>query len=128
MDNEPAQPRGNIPIPDPSLLTTEALDRAIAHLRELLMAKVDARAELVDEKIAAAKEAVSKAETAMSTQLDGLQQNFELEVRALREQINDVKENAAGGAGRAGGKEYALSIAIVVAAALLAFIGPMLAR
>jgi hypothetical protein len=33
--------RSNIPIPDPSLLTIEALDREIGHLRELLGGKLD---------------------------------------------------------------------------------------
>jgi hypothetical protein len=34
-------PRSNIPVPDPSLLTTEALDREIGHLRELIGGRVD---------------------------------------------------------------------------------------
>jgi len=33
--------RSNIPIPDPSLLTTEALNREVEHLRELIGGKVD---------------------------------------------------------------------------------------
>jgi hypothetical protein len=33
--------RSNVPIPDPSVLTTEALDREVGHLRELLGGKVD---------------------------------------------------------------------------------------
>jgi hypothetical protein len=33
--------RSNIPIPDPSVLTTEALDREVGHLRELLGGRVD---------------------------------------------------------------------------------------
>jgi hypothetical protein len=38
---DPNQPRQNVPVPDPSLLTTAALDREVAHLQQLLAGQID---------------------------------------------------------------------------------------
>lgn len=48
--SQPQMTGGSTPVPDPTILTTEALLRAIADLKELLSAQLDAQDKLVNEK------------------------------------------------------------------------------
>jgi hypothetical protein len=168
---------GRVPVPDPTRLTTAALDREAAHLKELLTAllKADVQAlraaevqhrrsheyedalrttqhqalegqiatlkELLKEALmardhalaaalASAKEATTKAEDATTKQLDALKLNFDVEIKGLRDLIDDVKVNANSGAvqagaagGRIAGKEYAWGVTLVVIALLISVIG-----
>jgi methylmalonyl-CoA mutase N-terminal domain/subunit len=38
---DPNQPRQNVPVPDPSVLTTAALEREVGHLRELFSGQIE---------------------------------------------------------------------------------------
>ena len=46
----PTQPESNLPVPDPTTLTTAALVREIAHLRELIDGKFEARQALLHDR------------------------------------------------------------------------------
>ena len=41
QENDRSRGRSNVPIPDPSIMTTAALEREVGHLRELIGGKVD---------------------------------------------------------------------------------------
>jgi hypothetical protein len=173
---------GRTPVPDPTVLTTEALIREINHLRELTKAErradvseiealakahdkhhegldrlrdsqhqavsseISALKELLKEALAsrdqaltaalaAAKEATGKAEDATTKQLDALKLNFDVEIKAIRDLIDDVKAGAnsraveAGTAGgRIAGKEYVWGVVVIVVALVLSFIGILFTR
>jgi hypothetical protein len=166
---------GNIPVPDPTLLTTAALDREISHLRELVQAErkadvsqiraleqahidhhksldrlrdsqhslvlahIAALKELLNEALAArdqalsaalsaAKEATSKAEASTTKQVEGQGQRFEVEIKAIKDQLNDVKTNSGTSSGRVAGKEYAWGIMILGAMLLAAIVGIFVSR
>jgi len=175
-------PRSNIPVPDPTLLTTAALDREIAHLRELVTAEhmadvgslraaekahqltheaeerlrdtqhdalleqvaslkellkeaLAARDQALTAALAAAKEATGKAEDATTKQLDSLRTNFDVEIKAMRDLIDDIKVSAnsraveAGTAGgRIAGKEYVWGVVVIVVALVLSFVGILFTR
>jgi hypothetical protein len=110
---EPSSTGGRVPIPDPTLLTTEALQREIAHLRELLTAQIndvrrqineadlryqqryDAQTRALDAArvaadlamqaaLVAAEKAVAKAEAAAEKRFD-----------AVSARVDDLKEDSA---------------------------------
>jgi hypothetical protein len=138
-----------------------ALDREIDHLRELLTAllKADveslkaaeeqhehthaqeaaealaARDAALQAALAAEKEATAKAEAATTKQLDALTKNFDVEIKALRDLIDDVKLNANSRAvevgaagGRVAGKEYVWGVVLIILALVLSFIGIVFTR
>ena len=166
---------GRTPIPDPTVLTTEALIREINHLRELtkaerradvseiealakahdrhhegldrlresehgaLVDQISALKELLKEALAArdqaltaalaaAKEAVGKAEDATTKQLDSLRLNFDVEIKAIKDLLGDFKVNASTAGGRSAGKEYVWGVVILIAALVLSFIGIIFTR
>jgi len=74
-----------VPVPDPSTLTTEALEREIFHLRELLVSRIDtvvkdldALREHHEEKhVAAVNAAVNHFKELMNERLNGVQRQFQ---------------------------------------------------
>lgn len=111
------------PVPDPTLLTNQALALGLANLKELFETRIDALAALQEEKffsvgrqldlaerqrveqktdtaaavdaaLAAAKEAVAKAEVNTAKQLEDLRTNFDTEMRSLRREVGDVGTTA----------------------------------
>jgi phosphopantetheinyl transferase (holo-ACP synthase) len=166
---------GRLPVPDPTVLTTEALIREINHLRELtkaerradvseiealarahdkhhegldrlrdsqhraLVDQVAALKELLKEALAArdqaltaalsaAKEATSKAEAATTKQVDAMGDRFDVEIKAIKDQLGDVKTNAGAAGGRVAGKEYALGVALAIGLALLSLAAALFIR
>lgn len=121
LEQEPAN-RGDIrPDPDPSRLTLDALRREIGMLRELLIQKIEAEAELAEERdkriqalmaqeegrrrelkvdtskavanaIAVQKETLEKMGAALESRIDALRANFETEVRSIRSTQSDLKD------------------------------------
>jgi hypothetical protein len=166
---------GRTPVPDPTVLTTEALIREINHLRELTKAERradvseiealakshdkhhegldrlrDSQHQAVTSEIAALKEllkealaardqaltaalsaaeaATSKAEAATTKQVDAMGERFDVEIKALKDSLGDVKTNAGSAGGRIAGKEYVWSVVILIAALVLSFIGIIFTR
>lgn len=116
-----ADPPHVTPHPDPTVLTTDALRREIAALRELLEAKLESleqwtrgrfereelRFTLVEQQrqeqkvdtgeqvqaaLVAQKEAVSKSEAATNKQLEQLNETFQTAIAATRRDIDDLKQ------------------------------------
>jgi hypothetical protein len=116
-----SEPQGWVPRPDPTILTTEALIREIAHLRELMETQieglgdaceakfeyieqrlrdrtllVDAAFEASREAVAAAlassKEAVAKSEGTFNKQLDEMKLTMAAANKGIEDQIGAVKE------------------------------------
>jgi hypothetical protein len=79
--DEPQRGYDSRPIPDPTVLTTTALEREILHLRELLEDKITAERELREQQQKASQEAIAKTES-LSNQ----------NVEALRREIGDLKD------------------------------------
>lgn len=52
-------PQGSTPVPDPTVLTTQASERAVAALRELMEARVDALGVITDTKFSERDKAIS---------------------------------------------------------------------
>lgn len=106
----PADASGTRPVPDPTVLTTEALLREVGHLKELMdekfvsMAALMERAEeqrreqkldtrsAVDAALQAQKEATSKMETSVSDQLSALRTNFDTSILSVITQLSDLKD------------------------------------
>lgn len=120
------------PIPDPTQLTTEALTREIAALKELVFLKIDDQREIQEEKFHsiqvqfkerdtraeqtakdnksaidaafnAAKEAVAKSEGTTVKQIDQLNATIQAESKSFDGKINDVKERLTRGEGNTTG-------------------------
>lgn len=135
----------NTPIPDPTLLTTEALTREIASLKELVFLKIDSLNEVhaekfhsiqtqfkerdtrdqqtakdgksaIDAAFNAAKEAVSKSETTTVKQID----QFDGKINDVKDRLTRI-EGASVGKGEST-QQYNWAIGIVVAV-VLAVIG-----
>jgi len=131
---------GSTPIPDPTLLTTEALTREIAGLKELLFQKIDAQRDVQNEKFTAiqtqfkerdtrsdqtakdnksaidaafnaAKEAVSKSEGTTVKQID-----------QFDGKINDVKDRLTRIEGKGAGISLSWAVIIAVAGLVLAYV------
>jgi serine/threonine protein kinase HipA of HipAB toxin-antitoxin module len=118
----PSHDGGSRPIPDPTVLTTQALRREIEGLKELLIEKIKGEHDLMVEKfeaverlrveqkrdtqsavdaaLSAAKEAVAKSETAVGKQLEQQQATSNTAIGDLRRaheelrdrEIDDVKD------------------------------------
>ena len=95
------------PIPDPTLLTTEALHREIGRLQELFEARVEGLVELWKEAVAAAlasqkelvelqtdanERAVAKSDASTTKQLDQISDTFKTAFDGLRRDIDSAKE------------------------------------
>jgi len=112
---------GSTPIPDPTLLTTEALQREIKTLKEFLEYQINAQKELRDEKfssvddklalgerqrveqksdtekaigaaLAAQKDAAEKSEAAIARQLEQMQTTFNKGIENLGANMSDLKD------------------------------------
>lgn len=62
------------PRPDPTSLTTDAVNREIEHLQVLLMARIDALQEETQQWIRSATTALEKAEDAMEKRFEGVEE------------------------------------------------------
>jgi tetrahydromethanopterin S-methyltransferase subunit G len=102
------------PVPDPTVLTTQALLREIAALKELVLARLDGLDRLFEEKfetleasrleqkkdtqdainaaLTAQKDAVTKSEAAVGKQLEDQQKASNTAINDLRRSIDDLKE------------------------------------
>lgn len=96
------QSAGSIPLPDPTVLTTDALHREISHLRALLEQRIKMmeaqRVELKEDlgetvrtAFASAKEAVGEQNLANQRAIEKSEAATSREVVALRRDIDDLK-------------------------------------
>jgi len=117
----PADEGGSRPIPDPTVLTTDALRREIAGLEKLIDTKLDAAEKLSSEKFQSTnllmeraeeqrreqksdtkmavdaaldsqKEATAKMEKSISDQITSLRSNFETSINATQASMADLKD------------------------------------
>lgn len=102
----------NIPVPDPSFLTTEALRRDIAALRDTLDARMFGREQVVDEKF-----------RGVATQIQLLIATTSASNNA---QISDLKERLDRGDGKIVGQAYKDSSGDRTGAFIFAIIGALL--
>lgn len=102
----------NVPIPDPSTLTTEALRRDISALRETLEARMDGREHVVDEKF-----------KGVATQIQLL---IATTSASINSQISDLKERLDRGDGKIVGQAYKDSSGDRTGAFVFAIIGALL--
>jgi hypothetical protein len=79
--------RSNIPIPDPTLLTTAALDREISHLRELVMTEHQADVRSLKDAEAQHKRTHEAEERLRDTQHDALLQQLASLKELLKEAL-----------------------------------------
>jgi NADH dehydrogenase/NADH:ubiquinone oxidoreductase subunit G len=113
--------QGSVPSPDPTVLTSAALYREIAGLRELVLDRIEAETgiskekfcridkqmataeqqrkeqkqdtkEAVDQALAAQQEAVAKSEKATEKQLEEIKTNSGATIEGLRRELGDLKE------------------------------------
>lgn len=124
-----------VPVPDPTKLTTDAVDKARADIEKLFDVKMTGFRELVTEKFAgrdtalaaalkAAQELVKQQNDSNTVAIDKAATAFTKQVDSLDEKINDLKERLSEVAGRnwaaVGGYIVgAVGIAGLVAAAIL---------
>lgn len=96
------------PIPDPTQLTTEQLDREIHHLRDLLESRMDGRERLTDERLNAVRASIERVE-----------QLANVERESLKTRIDSQKERLDRGDGRISGQTAVLAAMIAVATVIL---------
>src|SRR6185312_11308004 len=100
-----------IPSPDPTKLTTDAVDKAKSELKELFDVKLNGFRELITEKFAgrdtalaaalkAAQELVKQQNDSNTVAIDKAAAAFTKQVDSLDEKINDLKERISELAGR----------------------------
>ena len=127
----------NIPVTDPSAITTQVILREIAHLAELQDQKflaVEQRfqdnAEAVKAALAAVKEANSKSEDGVREQVRQIVANSALTQRSTDQQFADLKERLAlmSGQGAGSSKAWAVLIAAIGAIGVLVAIAMAFAR
>jgi hypothetical protein len=104
----------NVPVPDPSILTTAQLDREVTAAKELFETKLGALKELTMSKFADSKEALEaafeaskeaglKSEQQFTKQIDGLTTLISANQKASDDKINDLKNSQSTGEGRTKG-------------------------
>ncbi len=118
----------NIPIPDPSAITTQVILREIAHLDELIDEKFraveqrfDLNAKAVEAALAAVKEANGKSEDGVREQVRQIVANSALTQRSTDQQFADLKERLAlmSGQGAGSSKAWAVLVAAIGAIGVL---------
>jgi hypothetical protein len=117
MAEEPSRTRdpGAPPIPDPTLLTTEALHREIEHLRQFLEAAIDqadrryeeryqsqmqalnAARESADRSVTKAEEAASKRADEVSRRVDDVKDLTATQIAAIQTQLAAMSGRVSGG-------------------------------
>jgi len=112
MSNQMPEDRGSRPVPDPTVLTTEQLDRAITSLKDVLETRLGGMEEVTDEKFisvnerfalverqrveqkedtkAAVDAAFSAAKEAVREQTNASQQSIGKSENATKEQLNQL--------------------------------------
>lgn len=127
----------NIPVPDPSAVTTQVILREIAHLSELTDEKFhaveqrfDLNAKAVEAALAAVKEANGKSEDSVREQVRQIVANSALTQRSTDQQFADLKERLAlmSGQGAGVGKVWAGLAAAIGAIGVLFAIAMALGR
>lgn len=143
----PADQQGSRPVPDPTILTTEALTREIAHVKELFgekflsVAKQLENAEeqrreqkadtakAIDAALQAQGEAANKSEAAIEKRLEGLALTFNNGLGNLGEGVKGVENRLTrieaikiGGNESRAGLYAAIGVAITVVLAVLSVI------
>ena len=81
----PADPKGSTPVPDPTLLTSQALSVAVESLKELMRAEIHGRAELVDSRFDAIDRANELLQKIMDAQ-PGISEKLLSNLRTLHEE------------------------------------------
>lgn len=100
---DPSTGAGLVPVPDPTLLSTQLVEKAILQLRELLQAETLALENLMNEKfsgrdkaldaaLASAKETSLKSEQNVIKQIDNMSLLMTAQNNANSGQINDMKD------------------------------------
>ncbi len=138
---EEDQRRSNIPIPDPSTLTTEQLRRELLSLREFLMKDMQRIEEVhterfksidtrfgegktaLDAALRAQKDTAEKSEASFTKQIDGIQDSIEKASSASADRIEDLKGRLDRGEGNTAGSSSSIIIAIAVGALLISLAG-----
>jgi hypothetical protein len=131
--------QGNVPVPDPSLLTTEALDREIDHLTTLLTERIAAERTLTNEQLSSRDKALVAALAAAKELIDGVDKVRAAEMTSMRERLTATETayaalqlQVSGIEQRTGGSKetkasltvvvtIAVSVAAVVVAVILAY-------
>jgi biopolymer transport protein ExbB/TolQ len=109
-------PQSNVPIPDPSLLTTEALLREVTHIRELYDMRLDQFDLRLEQRFQAQSKALDAALASADLRTDDLtdktnqmaldakqtitRAEYSVEYQALIDQINNLRESRDTTAGR----------------------------
>lgn len=129
IDSANPEPR-NIPVPDPSTLTTAALLREVAHLADLFTEKfkgIDQRFTdnklALDAALAAAKEAVEKSEIAFAKQIDRILETIAVMDRAHGAQIADLKGRLDRGDGTGAGRGQVWGYVVALIGVLVGIAG-----
>jgi len=100
--------QGSVPVPDPTKLTTDAVDRAIRDLKELFDTRIDGIVSLLENRIAllekgrqeadrASEKAIDKAEAAMVKQIEQMRMAFESAEHNLAERLSRIEGRVDGG-------------------------------
>jgi hypothetical protein len=95
--------RGSVPVPDPTRLTTDAVDKAKIELTQLFDVKLNGFRELVTEKFAgrdtalaaalkAAQELVKQQNDSNTLAIDKAGASFAKQIESLDEKIDDLKD------------------------------------
>jgi peptidoglycan hydrolase CwlO-like protein len=103
--------RGFVPVPDPTKLTTDAVDKAKADIEKLFDVKLHGFRELVTEKFAgrdtalaaalkAAQELVKQQNDSNTLAIDKAGASFSKQIDSLDEKISDLKERVSELSGR----------------------------
>lgn len=70
----------------------ESLQRQMANVEKRRVEQKDDTQSAVDAALAAQKEAAGKMEAMVSARIDGLRENFETEIRSIRDMLADLKD------------------------------------
>ena len=84
-DNNSNGPRLNLPVPDPSLLTTQQLREAVSNLKELVFARLDAMDAATDLRL----DAFNRLPAETATRVDNLREVQEEKFRGIAQQFNE---------------------------------------
>jgi hypothetical protein len=89
FDDRRATDVHNLPVPDPTKLTTELVDRALGAFREVMEARLDA----MDRATRLVADDVARYDSAAAERREHLREDFDRQTKALREYILSVIKN-----------------------------------